>query len=236
MASQPKDSEFDFKLAGVRLRQRRIDLGLTTQQVADRARVARFTVVRLEKGLPCHRATLEKIRAALRLFTDQLLRPFDDTSNCAIQRASDLRWSVAKSKRTYQRQDVEDDRIHVDDEGERKRLGLLELQPFFTAVFTSELPRSRSGQALMEFHQPSWVDRHFGEEFVYCLRGPVTISVEGIPQRLETGDAMTFDATLPHQYAPSEPIGPKDPPALILVVVTKEPIGRRRGGPRPPKS
>jgi DNA-binding XRE family transcriptional regulator len=233
MAAKPKVSEIDFKLAGYRVRERRIDLGLTTQQVAEQAGVARFTVVRLEKGLRCHLKTLAKIRGAVRLFTDQMLRPVGDPLNCSIQRASDLKWSVSKSKSTYQRQVIEDDRFHVNDEAERKRLGTLELQPFFTAIFQSELPRGRTSQALMEFYQPSWVDQHFGEEFIYCLRGPVTIRVEDVPQRLETGDAMTFDATLPHQYEPSEPIGPKDPPALILIVVTKAPIRARRPRVRP---
>lgn len=75
----------------------------------------------------------------------------------------------------------------------------------------------------MEFHKPSWVDRHFGEEFVYCLRGSLTITVDGVPCVLEEGDAMSFDATLPHQYVPTSEVGPESLPPQALIVVSRRP-------------
>jgi hypothetical protein len=157
-----------------------------------------------------------------------MLRPVNEPVNCAIQRAHDLKWTVSKQKQNYQKQIVDDDLTHVNDDADRKRLGMLGLQPFFTAIFESVLIPGMSSQALMEFHQPSWVDSHVGEEFIYCLRGPLTITVDGIAHRLETGDSTCFDGNLPHQYAPSEPIGAKDLPVLILIVVTNVPAQRNK--------
>lgn len=41
---------------------------------------------------------------------------------------------------------------------------------------------------------------HSGVEFVYVLQGTLSIHVAGEEQRLETGDSIYFDATVPHGY------------------------------------
>ncbi len=191
---------------------------MSVQALADRAGVARYTLIRLEEGKPCRRETLVKIRRALMLFTDQMTRPFEE-GPFAVHRARDTRWSVGVSKSEYQRRLADDDPYHVDDPGERARLGELGFQPFFTAILGSEIAGGVGHPALMEFYRASWVDRHFGEEFVYCLKGAITITVDGVPCALEEGDSMSFDATLPHQYLPDEARAP----VRILIVVSTRP-------------
>lgn len=214
----------DLVLAGRRIRERRLKFGLSTQELAEKAGIARYTVIRVEEGKPCTLATFQKIRSALHLFTDQLTRPVDaEEGPCAVHRAERTRWSVSIPKSEYQKRLLDDDPIHVDDPAERRRLGELGFQPFFTAILDSELPGGVTSHALMELHQPSWVDAHFGEEFVYCLRGPVTLTIDGASCTLQEGDAMTFDATKPHQYAPAHPVEPGDPVPLILLVVAMRP-------------
>lgn len=224
-------TDLDFATIGRRIRERRQKFGMSVQELADLAGVARYTLVRLEKGLPCTPKILERIRRSLHLFTDQMVRPFH-SGPFSVHRAAETRWSVSISKTSYQTRVVDDDPQHVDDAEERRRLGALGFQPFFTAILESELSGGVGGHALMELYKPSWTDQHFGEEFVYCLRGSVTMVVDGAECTLDTGDSMSFDATLPHQYLPASPTGPGDPIPLILVVVSLRP-GERH--PRPPK-
>lgn len=231
-AHKPLAPDFNFALAGRRIRERRLKFRLSTKKLSQLAGVARQTVVRIEMGMPCTAMSLHRIRHALLLFTDQLRRPDREETKFALHRALNSRWTVSIPKGSYQKHVIDDDLIHVNDPAERKRLGGLGLQPFFTAVLDSELPDGTMGQALMELHKPSWVDAHFGNEFVYCLRGPVQITVDGTPCILDVGDSITFDANMPHQYEPAFEV--KDDPALILVVVTMKPH-EKRSRPETPK-
>lgn len=192
--------------------------GLSAQELADQAGVARYTLLRLEAGQAVRPATLHRIRKVLFLFSDHLRRPVEP-GPFAVHRKKATHWSVSIPKAEYQRRLEDDDPIHVDDPEERVRLGRLGFQPFFTAVLHSAIAKGVSHQALMEIHRDSWVDSHFGEEFVYCLRNSVRLRVDGADCVLEEGDSMCFDANLPHQYCVVE----EDNPALILIVVSLRP-------------
>ena len=41
---------------------------------------------------------------------------------------------------------------------------------------------------------------HPGVEFIYVMQGTLSVHINGEEHALETGDAMYFDATLPHAY------------------------------------
>lgn len=155
------------------------------------------------------------------MFTDQLTKPPSPSEHFALHRAADMTWTVSRSKAQYQKQLIEDDPAHVNDEKERHRLGSMDFQPFFTAVMDSEIDGGTMSQAIMEFHKPSWVDRHYGEEFVYCLRGKVKIKVEGDECELSPGDAMTFSAMKPHQYFPVEFDEQGRAPQILVVVALR---------------
>lgn len=215
-------TEPNFETIGRRIREARQKFGLSLTELSRLAGVARYTLLRLEQGKPARPETIAKLRTALHLFTDQLLRPFAE-GPFAVHRAAETKWSVSHSKASYQKQLEEDNPYHVNDVSERRRLGQLGFQPFFTAVLDSELTNGIASHALMEFHKASWVDRHFGEEFVYCLRGSLTIKVDGVPCVLQEGDAMSFDARLPHQYFPTQEVGPGDPVPQVLIVVSRRP-------------
>jgi mannose-6-phosphate isomerase-like protein (cupin superfamily)/DNA-binding XRE family transcriptional regulator len=212
----------DFKLIGQRVKARRTTLGISTQILAKKAGLARYTVIRLEEGKPCKPETLSKIRLALHLFSDQLVKPLPPSTKFALHRASETKWTVSKSKSQYQKQLIEDDPSHVNDEKERHRLGSVGFQPFFTAVLDSELQGGLTSHAIMEFHRESWVDAHYGEEFVYCLRGRVMIRVDGDECELGPGDSMTFAADQPHQYFPIEFDEQKRAPQILIVVAMRE--------------
>ena len=228
-----KPEENDRVTIGRRVRERRLQFGWSTSHLAKTAGVARFTIVRIENGMPSHKKTLAKVRHALRLWTIQMRRPFASCEDYVVHRVEEEHWAVSHSKSEYQKRLVEDDPVHVDDPTERRRLGHLGFQPFYTAILNSSLPFGLTEHALMEIYHPSWVDSHYGEEFVYCLRGEVTITVNGNKCELRQGEAMSFEAKHPHQYQPTAPIGKDDEPALILIVVTKRPSKRSIEPARP---
>jgi len=230
VSPSPSASTLDFGTIGRRIRIRRQKFGMSIDALAERAGVARYTVIRIEQGKPSTRRTLQKVRRALRLFTDQMTRPLPENEDFVVNRGSELQWNVSIPKEQYQKRLLDDDPIHVNDLEERRRLGAIGFQPFFTSVFESELPNGVTGQALMELYRPSWVDRHYGEEFIYCLRGQAKITVNGTPCILDAGDSLCFDANLPHQYEPAEPIPPEGEPTLILIVVALRP-GEKKSTP-----
>lgn len=230
MDGPPKQGK-DFATLARRIRERRQKFGLSVEKLAELAGIARYTLIRMEQGKPATQASINKVRHALHMFPSQLYRPYED-GPFAVHRAGDEQWGVSHPKKTYEKHPEEGPgKSYVNEEAERYRLGQLGFQSFYTAILDSELSEGVSSAAIMEFHLPSWVDRHFGEEFVYCLRGSLTITVDGKPCVLEQGDAMTFDATLPHSYEPATPLKPGDLAPQILIVVSMRP-GEREPIPK----
>lgn len=213
------DIEYDYHLVGRRFAHRRRQLGLTVAEVAKAADISRYTLMRIEKGLPAKNATIKRICHRLRIYTDQLrVRPVE-SENYVVHRHARTRWMVSMPKTTYSQVEGKPS-PHVNDEEERHRLGRLGFQPFYTALLESELPEGTSSFGMMELHQPSWLDAHFGEEFIYALRGSVVITVGGDPCVLEEGDSICFDAHQPHSYAPATPLQEGQLAPQILIVVT----------------
>jgi transcriptional regulator with XRE-family HTH domain len=215
--------EFDFGRIGRRIRERRIRHGLTTAELAERAGVTRQTIVRLESGKPCTLETFHKVRSSLRIFTDFLLREEQERDFCVQHHPATAHWTVSRQKTTYQKNGTIADPTHEDDPRERMRLGKLGFQPFFTCLLNAELPGGLLNQGLMEIYKETWVDSHPGEEFIYCLQGRCRMLVRDEEFILEEGGALTFNAVEPHQYAPADPLGPNDPPLLLLIVVALPP-------------
>ena len=58
---------------------------------------------------------------------------------------------------------------------------------------------------------------HLGEEWVYCLEGAIVYEVEGEQFRLEPGDSLLFEASLPHRWRNPGPL----PASIILVLQTE---------------
>ena len=48
--------------------------------------------------------------------------------------------------------------------------------------------------------KPSEPHRHDGAEFIYVVKGQLSVAVDGEPVSLETGDAMYFDSSAIHSY------------------------------------
>lgn len=76
------------------------------------------------------------------------------------------------------------------------------VQPF---VVTLE-PGSGSGQNMIV---------HTGHEFVYCLSGQVSYSIEGETYQLQTGDSIVFESHLPHCWKNTG----SEPAQIILILI-----------------
>lgn len=48
---------------------------------------------------------------------------------------------------------------------------------------------------------PSEVTTHAGEEFLYVLRGEISLSLEGTTFVLNAGDSAHYESTVPHAWA-----------------------------------
>lgn len=225
--------DWDFDLVRRRVRWRRQELGLTIEEVAEAAGVSRFTIMRIERGEGCKASTLAKVRHALRLYVDQLTVRPQESKQYRVHRRERTRWMTSVPKEAYSVRD-ETDPDHVDNDTERRRLGSLGFQPVFRSVLESELPEGVTSHALMELHQPSWIDQHFGEEFVYATRGDSAVTVDGARCVLREGDSMCFDARLPHSYAPAFPVEVGRPAPQILIVIATRPHDRELGEPERP--
>ncbi len=55
---------------------------------------------------------------------------------------------------------------------------------------------------------------HTGREFVYCIEGRVTYTVNNQKYLLDPGDSLVFEAYLPHQWKNSDP----EPSRILLVL------------------
>lgn len=212
----------DFETMGRRVRERRLRFGLTTKELAKRAGISRSTLVRLEAGQPTAASSVERIRMALQLYADHLVVPIG-SEPFNIHRTDQKHWIVSVPKTAYQRGADDEDPQHVDDPVERRRLGNLGFQPLFTTILGIEMPDGVGSHFLMEVHGDTEINRHFGEEFVYCLKGPALVRVDGHDCVLNEGDAMTFDATIPHNYGCAPERKPSDPPSLLLIVISMRP-------------
>jgi DNA-binding XRE family transcriptional regulator/uncharacterized cupin superfamily protein len=222
--------ELNPEWVGKRVKRRRSELGLSAQELADLAETSRQTIVRIEAGQPTRNATFAKVRRVLRLWPDGLRKIMADDATYVVNRFEGLHWNVSVSKHKYQKHGLDsDDPFHVDDPVERRRLGDLGFQPFFTAIVGVQLPGGLMEQAIMELHQPSWVDQHYGEEYIYCLRGEATITIEGTPHTLKQGDSICFQANCPHQYSPGHPLAKgEEAPQVLIVVAMREEDKRRQ--------
>lgn len=153
------------------------------------------------------------------MFSDQLTRKEGIGESVSIHKGAEGRWLVGKAKDSRGRPVYSADFLYVDDPKERLRQASLGYQDFYTCILRSELVEGILGEALMEIYRQTPFDQHPGEEFIYCLNGTIDMTVGEDVHRLERGDSICFDASLPHRYSPADPKESIRNPVVILVVV-----------------
>lgn len=193
---------------GARVRRERLAQGVSIRDLAENAQVGKSSIVRLEAGEEFRPITLVKVCEALGLHVERLAQS-GEAGSVAVHRAEDDRWFQladfgAGPLGGFDRALTEDERRRLVAEGARNPLLLLR----------SRLDQSRLLPTVIEVYEPSELRSHPGEEFVYVLRGPVRVIVDGTVYELETGESIDFWGTEMHGYAP----GAGGEPGVILSV------------------
>jgi transcriptional regulator with XRE-family HTH domain/mannose-6-phosphate isomerase-like protein (cupin superfamily) len=189
---------------GARLKRLRLQQDLSVRDLADRASVDKNTILRLEKGLPTSGRTLARVCEALDIYVSRLLLPELAENETVIvhRQASEMWWTYPGMGEAF-----------PDEEGGVS----VSPAPTDTAVVSlaCRLEQGRLRSSLLRLFAETTPNAHPGEEFVYCLKGAVRLTVAGRPYVLREGDAATFWCAERHTYAP-EP--GSETPALVLTV------------------
>src|SRR5580658_3605758 len=74
-------SSIPLEVLGTRLRNKRMDLGLSIRELSARALVSKTSIVSMEQGKSCRPSTLVKICSAMGLHAERFLEPIVAPSN-----------------------------------------------------------------------------------------------------------------------------------------------------------
>ncbi|MGH9036218.1 MAG: cupin domain-containing protein [Acidimicrobiia bacterium] len=161
---------------GPKLRELRLQRGLSLQQLADRADVSAAAIHKIERsGMVPTITTLLKLAAALNRPVAYFVNEDAEETGPAVFIPADERRVVYTSHRG------------IDLGGISGPYGR-----FFLAGALAEVePGASSGENPME---------HPGEELVYVLDGVMTFEVDGREYRLGKGDAVHFRTDRPHRW------------------------------------
>jgi transcriptional regulator with XRE-family HTH domain len=161
---------------GLRIRALREAMGLSLRDLAGRSGVSAPMLSQVERGETSPTlASATKIAAGLELTLSQLLR-LDEGQNVNVNRASERRISERGGHRIEE--------LTPPLPGQRADVSLHQLHPGATT----------GGRADPPMHEPG------SRETVVVLGGALALIVDGARHELHEGDAVTFDADLPHHF------------------------------------
>ncbi len=175
----------------VRLKPLRKDRGWTLEVLAERTGLTKSYLSKVERGLSVPSiAVAMKLARALGVPAEDLFGEPAAASAITVVRAS-----------------------------ERTAAGAPDAQPRYEGIATQ-----RSGKMLLPFmiyppadFSTSPFKEHEGEEMLFVHRGEVEIAFAGQIVRLAAGDAVVFDARIPHR---TRSVGAEQAQALVVVSAT----------------
>lgn len=204
------------------LKATRTKLGMTVRQVAEKAQISKTTLLKLEAGEPVRLHTKMMVCYAMGVMPDRLTAlpvNFDPNAKIQVVRAGENPFRIGYTTERAPRSLC--DLKKVDDFAERKRLAELGFVAGFCRVIPTRLDHTQFIVEILEVSsadgmkrwssttQTRQMQRHAGEEMVYCLSGPALITAGGAEAVLETGDTAFFRGEEWHDYAlpPGLPAG-----------------------------
>ncbi|MFN8161264.1 MAG: XRE family transcriptional regulator [Solirubrobacterales bacterium] len=182
---------------GPRVRALREGMDLSLRDLAERCGVSAPMLSQVERGETSPTvAVAEKIAAGLDLTLSQLLR-LDETRHVVVSRAGRRRHDSRGGHRVEE--------LTPPLPGQRADVSLHDLAP----------GAATGGSADPPLHEPG------SRETAVVLEGALVLFVDGARHELGTGDAVTFDADLPHHFE-----NEGDGPTRFVAVIA---AGLRRG-------
>ena len=196
--------EAGFEGIGQRVRRRRTDLGLSLNEVSDRAEVSKNTLIRVERGQSIQIASLKRIARALQFKVRDLLEDQSESSVIAVHRRSDDLWFNMNEFINLASSSPLPDQVNLQDQQ-----GVI---PF--CILLSRFHSGKFNPNLVVVTEPTKPRSHLGEEFVFVLEGDLGVCFDRNRIDLGPRESALFFASERHWY---EPIG--DKPAQILSIV-----------------
>jgi transcriptional regulator with XRE-family HTH domain len=169
------DETNNIGYVGKTLQEKRVQLGLSVHQLADRSGVSAGMISQLERGLANPSLnTINKLAAALGLqlgiLFDTKVLPDED------------KLVVHKNQRS---------RMPVDDPNFLYELLTPDLNHTLEFVWVESAPNSNTEDSPF---------CHVGEECGLVLQGTLEVYIGGEGHTLKAGDSITFDSSIPHWY------------------------------------
>ena len=171
---------------GLRVRALRDERGLSMRALAELCELSPNAISLIERGITSPTvSTLHRLAAALQVHITAFFEDRQESIQLVLSRAGERPYSG-----------------HGQTLLESLGSGLVEqiIDPFEATL----QPGADSGGQVMS---------HAGNELVYCLQGEVEYEVMGEAYRLAAGDALLFEARLPHRWG-----NPGTGPARFLMV------------------
>ncbi|MBI1333229.1 MAG: cupin domain-containing protein [Armatimonadetes bacterium] len=208
----------DFSMIGERIKDLRIARGLSVRDLAALAKVDKNTVLRVESGKPVTYKVLHRVCECLNTVPPNLTTgpKAGKEKPIRIHRHDDRKWIITfnmKGSKTGL-----PDFSLVPDQSDRTYFWE---QQYVSGVLQSHdcaLAGGRLQAAVLEVFMPMHKGAsHAGEEYVYCLRGDVKVTIGTEATVLHTGDSVTFDSSLEHNFAPVDVEDGVLPPQILMV-------------------
>ncbi|MFN2216530.1 MAG: cupin domain-containing protein [Anaerolineales bacterium] len=157
---------------GKRLRAIRLERSLSQRELAKMAGISTNSISLIERDeISPSVATLQNLATALRVRISFFFESEPEQKVFLVKKD--------------QRSSMETGGVSIDSIG--NRIHGQEVEPF---VITLQ-PKTSSGQRVVT---------HSGHEVVYCLKGKMEYSIDGVVYPLEEGDFLLFEARLPHLW------------------------------------
>lgn len=223
MQKSSDESGLNWRHIGLRIALLRNRKRLSIRQVAGLAEVDKNTYLRLEAGKPIRRTSLERICAALgTTLGRQKLALAEPHRSFTVARAAHRRWETESPNGTLIQP------LEFCSEEVRRDLAASSAYGGFNGFLDCELFGGTVVSSVIELFQPCTLRSFPGEEFLYCLLGPIVLDVGSDRTVLDTGDAVCLWAEEEHRASPAFPVtrGSK-PPVLLSVRVDGVPRPKR---------
>ena len=174
-------------------------MGLSLRDLGERAGVSAQMIGQVERGVTSPTlAVANRIAAGLELSLSQLLR-LDESEGVTVVRRSQRRPGASRANgHTYEL-------LTPELPGQRAEVSRHILKPGAATGGADDPPMHEAGS----------------RETAILIEGRMRLTCAGVTYELEAGDAVTFDADLPHRFE-----NPGDDEARFMAVVT---AGLRRG-------
>ena len=180
-------------LIGARLRQRRIELGMTARELARRVDCSPSLISQVERGRAVPSvSTLWALVTALRISMDRLFDPAQDDTSVPADGAEGAAAAAADAPvgpvlRRYARPRITLERGVV---WERLTAAAEKDMEFLEVCYPV-------GQSVPEGEHAI---QHTGQEYAVLIEGALSVQIGFEQYVLEEGDSLTFDSAIPHRF------------------------------------